>query len=338
MAGRARAVVRYDGPAIIDHEMDVHDLAPSLLALADLCKVANEIFNGDAASVRVLVRADHEQKCFQLQLDLVQTLYEQLTVLMAKDSVKNAKDILEWIGIVGLGTVIGAAGLLGLYKKLSSMLRELDPALPQEQVEARPEQPTQIATQAQSHVIEAHAADGGIVYQIVGDGAQITVSPEVHQLAQDPRTFPIVKRILAPLAEDGYTKLEFEVDGRVTQYFSREEAEKIIGMPETAIIARGTGEHVSQIRTSVRVRKAVFEGSARWGVMYRKAIDARMDDHQWLEDYQAGRILLGPGWKLIVDLEERVIVDESGEQVGEATYAIKKVLGVEPPPNQIRLL
>lgn len=74
MAGRARAVIRYDGPALSEHEMDVHDLAPSLLALADLCKIANEIFNGEAASVRVLVRADYEQKCFQLQLDLVQTL------------------------------------------------------------------------------------------------------------------------------------------------------------------------------------------------------------------------------------------------------------------------
>ena len=114
MAGRARAVVRYDGPALSEHEMDVHDLAPSLLALADLCKISNEIFNGDAASVRVLVRADHEQKCFQLQFDLVQTLYDQLTTLMGKDSIKNAKELLEWIGILTVGGVIGVAGVLGL--------------------------------------------------------------------------------------------------------------------------------------------------------------------------------------------------------------------------------
>ena len=112
MAGRARAVVRYDGPALSEHEMDVHDLAPSLLALADLCKIANEIFNGESASVRVLVRADHEQKCFQIQFDLVQNLYDQLTVLMSRDSIKNAKEILEWIGIIGLGGVVGTAGLL----------------------------------------------------------------------------------------------------------------------------------------------------------------------------------------------------------------------------------
>ena len=131
----------------------------------------------------------------------------------------------------------------------------------------------------------AHAAEGGIVYQILGGSGHITVAPQVHQLAQDPRVFPKVKEILAPLAKPIYTRLEFEVDSRVTQYFTREEAERIIGMPETAIIARGTGEHVSLIRTSVRVRKAVFEGTAKWGVMYRRAIDVRMDDHRWLEDY-----------------------------------------------------
>ena len=65
--------------------------------------------------------------------------------------------------------------------------------------------------------------------------------------------------------------------------------------------------------------------------------------HEWtisngLRTTKQVEILLGPGWKLVVDLEERVAVDESGEQVGEASYAIKKVLGVEPPPNQVRLL
>ena len=61
MASRAKAIIRYDGPALAAHEMDVHELAPALLAFGDLCKTANQIFNGDSATVRILVKADSEQ-------------------------------------------------------------------------------------------------------------------------------------------------------------------------------------------------------------------------------------------------------------------------------------
>jgi hypothetical protein len=69
--------------------------------------------------VRVLVRVDIEQQCFQFQLELVQTLYENLTSVLDGDSAQNAKMILEWLGIIASGAVITAGGLFGLYKNCS---------------------------------------------------------------------------------------------------------------------------------------------------------------------------------------------------------------------------
>lgn len=286
------------------------------MGLGDLCKYANQIFNGESTSVRVFIRADVEHKCFQFQLELVQTFYDQVQSLIGLESVKNAKEILEWIGIITRGSVFALGGLFGLYKKIFGDRMEKS-------------SPSDVQT------IEARSEGDVIIYQIVGgDGAQITVPAPVHQLAQDPRMLSAARRVLGPLSKEGYTKLEFEVDGQVTQYFSRAEATAILESPENAIVIRGERELISKIRTSVRVRKAIFEGGAKWNVMYKKGIEVRIADQQWLEDYQAGRIPLAPKWKLIVDLEERVPVDEDGVQVGDPTYTILKVHGVEPPPEQ----
>lgn len=310
MAERAHTLVRYDGPALTFHEMDVRDLAPALLALGELCEVANEALNQERASVRVLVRVDIEQQCFQFQLEVVQTVYENLTAFLDAESVQDAKLILEWLGLVSGGLAVTVGGLFGLYKKLFGK------------------------ETAAIRSVEATASDNSVVYQIVGDHNTIIVPREVHRIAQDPRAFPAAKRVLAPLQKNGYERLEFVADGRVTQYFTACEARAIIQTPQDIIVTKGDREHVSTTRASVGVRKPAFEGSSKWNIVYKKSVDAKMADHEWLENFQAGRIILLPGWHLLVDLEERVQVDKNGMPVGEAVYTIVKVHGVEQPPQQ----
>ena len=143
------------------------------------------------------------------------------------------------------------------------------------------------------------------------------------------------KRVLAPLERDGYEKLEFEHNGVVTQYFSRAEAQQITAVSDDAIVFRDGEYLVSKIKTTVRIRKAIFEGGAQWGIIYKRSIEARMADQDWLSDYQAGNVLLLPRSSLIVDLEERVPVSKDGIETGPATYTITKVHGVVPPPEQL---
>jgi hypothetical protein len=101
MTKHLQTTIRYDGPALVDHEMDVQDLAPALLALAEIAKIANQKFNGDRASIKVLVNADTEQKCFQLDLSLVQSWLDHGKLLLGKENVTTVSQIAAIIGIAG---------------------------------------------------------------------------------------------------------------------------------------------------------------------------------------------------------------------------------------------
>ena len=54
--------VAYENDDPASHTMDVEQLAPSLLAIGNLCKRANTILNGDKAIVRVLVESDFKRR------------------------------------------------------------------------------------------------------------------------------------------------------------------------------------------------------------------------------------------------------------------------------------
>ncbi len=95
MARHVRTRIRYDGQALAGHEMNVQDLAPALLAVSNIVQIANRKFNGDGATIRVLVDADVEQQCFQLDLSLVQSLFDQAAVLVGAKDIATAKEIAE---------------------------------------------------------------------------------------------------------------------------------------------------------------------------------------------------------------------------------------------------
>ncbi|CAB3786885.1 hypothetical protein [Pararobbsia alpina] len=57
--------------------MDVRDLAPALIAIADLLTAANQEINGEAAEVRVQVNATFKAGSFGIELVAAQQLMAQ---------------------------------------------------------------------------------------------------------------------------------------------------------------------------------------------------------------------------------------------------------------------
>lgn len=109
-----RFSIVYDGPALAGNAMDVRDLAPALLALGALFEAANDVLNRTHARVAVQVNGSFKTGCFRIDLSVTQQLLDQLADLFNQRSIATAKNLLEWLGLIGAGS----KGLLGLLSWL----------------------------------------------------------------------------------------------------------------------------------------------------------------------------------------------------------------------------
>jgi hypothetical protein len=66
--------IKYDGSALSEHTIDVNDLAPALLSLADLIQEANHLASKDNSSISIKVKAT-ETGCFQVSIQAIKTVY-----------------------------------------------------------------------------------------------------------------------------------------------------------------------------------------------------------------------------------------------------------------------
>ena len=299
-----QTTIKFDGPALDGKAMDVAHLAPSLLALSDLVKETNRYANGDRAGVKVLVSADLEQKCFELAVELALTIWEQAKLLIADDRVQTAKEIAEWIGIIGAPTY-------GLFKFIKWIRgRKIE------------------------SVTVLKVADGQnmVEIKVEGENDPIQITQAVYELYANVQTRQKAVAVLAPLREEGYETLEFYEEDNIFVEFTKDDVPSSDGSDLPEVIPQNV--HTSTIRTGVKIRKPAYEGQSRWTVMYKRAIDAAFEDEDWLNDFQSGKIDAPPGSSLDVDLEEQYITNENDEIMGDPTYRIKKVHSVELPLKQ----
>lgn len=108
----------YDGPALRNHEMNVRDLAPAMLAVGEAFEALNSLYNGKAAQIAVNVRA-HEPGCFKVVFDVVQA-YKDATEFLAGTDMTAAINLLNIL--FGGGSVAG--GLVWLTRKLKGQKPE----------------------------------------------------------------------------------------------------------------------------------------------------------------------------------------------------------------------
>ena len=256
--------------------------------------------------MKVLVNADVEQKCFMIDISLVQTFLEQAKGLLGADGIKTAKDIAEWVGILSGGAV----GLFQLMKFLRGARQS--------------GQPLQIQ----------NTGDGNIT--IIGNGNTIVVPRPVFQLAQEPKAIEKAKGVLRPLEKEGYDSLAFLEGEKSIVEFTKEEASGIGEMPSQPLTDIPS-ESVSQIRGQVRIKSAQYEGGAQWSLLWNgRAINAEMVDKaaDWVVLFQENKVSAPPNSILDVSMIETAQLDAQGLIVGKAAYRVLEVHSVTQPPSQ----
>lgn len=304
-----RTRIRYDGPALVGHEMDVQDLAPALLAMAEIVQIANRKFNGDAVAIRVMVDADVEQQCFQLDLSLVQSVLDQAATLLGHKDVATAKEIAEWIGIIGAPSL----GLFALLKRIYGK-GDTPPAV----------------------TFTTGDQTGTTIINIAGDVHGLVVPTETAKLLVDEDVRKNVRGVLKPLELDGYEDLTFLHHEKPVTRIEKDEAANIRSAPPITPEEEQT-ESASKIRGAVRIKSPQYEGGARWSLLYQgRAIDAEMADEaaKWVADFQANRVAAPPNTILEVSMTETVRLNAHGLAVSKPSYVVHEVHSVTPPSTQ----
>ena len=238
---REQVLVRYDGPVLADHSMAVDDLAPALLAIAELCKIANKDFNGDSATVKVFVNADLDQNCFELRLELVQTFLSHANMLIGSENVATAKELLEWLGIITGTSVLGLFGYLKCLKG-----RKI------ERIEYR--------TVENKNICQVN---------IEGDNNNIIVHPQAIALTNNTRTINYAQKAVKPLTNEGYETLEFITNDGRKEEITKGEAEDIVNIDIGEQLGIDEKEEPQIITASIRVYSPVYEkGAKNWRFDY----------------------------------------------------------------------
>ena len=92
-----------DGNALKKGEIDVRDLAPSLLALSDLVEQASNIVNGKNTKIDIRVKSDFRKGSFLVDLVSNVSHYQNLVDFFSSDEVQAWNTVAGLIGISGCG-------------------------------------------------------------------------------------------------------------------------------------------------------------------------------------------------------------------------------------------
>jgi hypothetical protein len=271
MNNHERFHVVYDGPALTEHRMDVRDLAPALVAIADLFTAANKEINGDAAEVRVQVNASFKAGSFWIDLVASQHLLSQIKDMFAGNgatAIANGWTILQIVGLTGGALAGGLVGLLRWFKGRRPI---------------RIEQTGNVAT----------------VW--VSETETIDVERDVIRLYRNSVVRTSLEKVVSPLEREGITNFGVVVNDQVVLDVHDDEIAWFSAAASNAdaeIVSDTTG------RKLLLIESLAFKDGNKWRVHDGTAtFHASIEDKEFLANFDAG-VRFGKGDVLVVDLRQ----------------------------------
>ncbi|NEW93034.1 hypothetical protein [Rhodopseudomonas sp. BR0M22] len=222
-----------------DHSIDVQVLAPALLAFGKLLREANSEFNSKKSTAKVLVVSDFEHKCFNINFELVVSLYEQLKTLLGTETASSAKNILEWIGIIGGPAATGTFTYLRYLKWRRG--RKVTSATP-------------LVDSDKTGVVEV---------KIEGDGNAVHVHNHVYKLSENAKALRATRDAFLPLGHDGFEAVQIREDDLVVDEISADEVGDIVASCNIGIEkSKETEPEIEETPAWLSVYSPVYDQSA----------------------------------------------------------------------------
>jgi hypothetical protein len=258
----------YDGKPVEGGTIDARDLAPALLALADLIDEAAPLVDPELPRLSLRVRPDFKEGSFEVYLELA-NLYSKFVSLF------SGPDAQAWASFL---QIIGIAGVAGVFQLIQR---------------AKGRKPTRVTIERKESVT------------ITFEGEQpFKVDGRVWQLFQNSRARQAIEKMLSPLIDKGFDLFKIKNNGQeslvVTEaeaaYFrapTEHEGETVSATETRVVIVSPSFNAGNKWRVSdgartlyVAIHDQSFERSVQQGSeAFRKGdtLHVTLETRQWLE-------------------------------------------------------
>lgn len=293
--------VTYDGPALESHEMDPRELAPALLAMADLLEASARVLYGDRAKVRVSVKGSFKTGSFNIDFVTGFQWLQSARDLFAgpnASAASNALQILSAVGIVG-------KGMLSLLRWLRNRpITSVEVIAPDEKGRAR-------------------------VRVFVGDD-QYEIEKNAIDLLRDVGVRKATEKVLAPLDKPGIDVFAVGQGEAFNLVVTKEER------PSFAAPAPDENLLIDDVRKmAFSIVSLAFKEDNKWRLSDGSStISATISDHQFLADVDENVESFAKGDSLLCEVRVRQWQTTSGTRT---EYDVVSVLEHMHAPRQVRI-
>jgi hypothetical protein len=271
--------IKYDGPALATHQMDVRELAPALIALSSLLEEANRALYPDSAEVRVNVNGSFKGGSFGVDFVALQSIKDQIVSIFAGPEATAAANLFAILSGIGF---LGAGGLIGVIKWL------------------RGHKPSSIRIEGDKTVFELKLEESVETFEVDLAAGKLYQSRIVRQS---------LARVVKPLETEGIDLFACGQDGETQTVVIKEEAEFF------AIAASGADVVSDVISEGVllQIESAVFKDGNKWRFSDgSNSFFAEIGDNSFRARIDSGDERFGKGDVLIVDLRRVQSITDTG--------------------------
>jgi hypothetical protein len=308
---RRKFQIAYTGDVADDHAMNVEALGPALVSFGKLLRAANAELNRDRAEIRVLVQGDFEDKCFNINFEVIQVVVDKVKDLLHdKEAVENATEILKKIGVIGGTTATTLGTVLGYLKWKKGQTVE---------------------------VVKQTAST--MVVKFKGNNNTINLSADVFQLAQSKPVLEAINGTLAPIKDHKEaTGIEFRENDKATSVLKYQDVEDIVAAIDTTnepiLLPQEVEEKPKTVTATLYAHGPVFDPKApNWRfLLRRKPIYADIKETNIAKDaVKRGGSFMNDRYKV------RMEVSAPPKDGGEERYKITEVLEFTPAEQQMAM-
>lgn len=301
---KSKLTIAYTGEAVDDGTMDVSVLGPALMALGTLVNEANKIINNDNSTIAVKVNADFQKGSFEIQLDVIRTLADQLQSLFTNHI--SVEQLLEYLGLgATVQSIVGGPSVIDVIKWVKK--RKIDKAIKNDDRTAT----------------------------LVIQDESVTVNIDVLNIYMSVPVRESLNAMVAPTKRSGIDSFEVR-NGKdyksPTQVISKEESESF--MFDESDFSQTEEVEVQRYTQWVTILTVNFE-ELKW--RFRSGENkyyAKVDDEDFLKKVEGG-LEFTKGDMLQIELEDSTHIKPDGHIRHE--YRVTKVLKIQKRAREISL-